>query len=497
MKIKVLMVEDNIDHILLAKKILKNQSDEYEIQTAETVKEAMKKVSEGHYDIIVSDYNLGGNTAVDFLKAIREKGKDTPFVVVTSAGSEKIAAALIGEGVSDYVMKDDTYREILPTVLIRTLARYNAVKDKEKLSVALSESNKELKKMYQVKSDFTSMVSHELRTPLTAIREGIALVLDGSTGPVNNEQREFLEMAKKNVDRLGRLITDVLDFSKLEAKKLDFRMEEGDVKELIEEIVNIQKNAAAEKGLYLKSNIENNLPVVIFDSDRIIQVLVNLVNNAIKFTDTGGVTISAANDGADNIVVSVQDTGLGIQEEDLPKLFQKFQQLGEINQRRTGGTGLGLAICREIIMQHAGKIWAESVYGQGTVLKFILPIIKRNKILLIDDEKQLLDICAMNLKIAGYNVLLADNGKEGLELAQKERPELIILDIRLDDINGYEFIGRLRSNKETVGIPILVMSGYQDEILKIKDNHKWALPWIMKPFKNDDFIFLVKSLLNK
>lgn len=494
MSVKILLIEDNPDHILLAKRILKNASDKYQIDAIEQAEQGIEKIKNADYNMIISDYNLAGVSALDVLREIRAKGKDIPFVVVTSAGSEKIAAALMREGASDYVVKDDTYRHTLPMVVERTLARYNAIKDKERLTYALQESNQKLKQMYQIKSDFTSMVSHELRTPLTAIREGISIVLDGSTGAINDDQKEFLAMAKKNVDRLARLINDVLDFSKLEAKKLEFKMEEGNINELVEEITKIQNKIAKDKGIYLEAETSSNIPIVKFDSDRVIQVLTNLVNNAIKFTNTGGVkVITAVNQ--NEIFVTVKDTGEGIKKEDMPKLFQKFQQLGDVNQRKTGGTGLGLAICKQIITQHGGRLWAESEQGKGSKFIFTLPIRKFPKILLIDDERQLLDICGMNLQVAGYNVLLSEQGKEGLELAQEEKPDLIILDMRLKDISGFELIGRLKSNKDTKDIPVLVMSGYKDEIMKIQENEELALPWILKPFKNDEILSKIQSLL--
>jgi DNA-binding response OmpR family regulator len=143
-------------------------------------------------------------------------------------------------------------------------------------------------------------------------------------------------------------------------------------------------------------------------------------------------------------------------------------------------------------------IFAESEYGKGTVFTFILPLQQQYTVLVIDDERMLLDICEMNLKMSGYNVLLSESGIEGLEIARENRPDLIILDMKLADLNGYELIGRLRSNKNTAAIPILVMSGYAEEIAKIECNRQEsALPWISKPFRNEDFLALIRSLLRR
>ncbi len=224
----------------------------------------------------------------------------------------------------------------------------------------------------QLKTDFTSMVSHELRTPLTAIREGIGIVLEGSAGSVNNEQADFLGTAKRNVDRLSRLINSVLDFTKLEAGKVIMRIEENNIGEVINEAIQTNTLDAKERGLQIRSEIDPNIPLTKFDLDRITQVLINLVSNAIKFTDEGDIVIFAELlEG--KVRVSVEDTGTGIAAEEIPKLFEEFHQIEDSNRRKTGGTGLGLAISKKIIRQHGGKIWVESEPGKGSKFIFEIP----------------------------------------------------------------------------------------------------------------------------
>ncbi|MFQ5867779.1 MAG: response regulator [bacterium] len=496
---KILLIEDNPDHALLTKRVLEKASQGYQVNSAREAEEGLRRIIEESYDLVLCDYRLPSLSALDVLKKMREKGQDLPFIVVTSSGSEKIAVELMKEGAYDYVVKDLSYEDTLPIVIQRAIDRYNAKKEKERLEKELRESNEKLKEMYTIKSEFTSMVSHELRTPLTAIKEGITIVLDGSAGGINADQREFLNIAKRNVDRLKRIIDDVLDFSKVESKKMVFKIQRCDINEIINEVVNTQKAVAGEKGLYLRTGLDSNMPRIEFDLDRISQVLNNLISNAIKFTETGGITVLSTKDQEQNIIqVCVKDTGEGIKKDDLPKLFQKFQQLRRAGQRKTGGTGLGLAICKEIIEQHGGRIWGESEYGKGSEFKFILPTKRRYKILVIDDEEVTLDICEKFLKKSRYIILRSKKGMEGLKAAQANTPDLIVLDIRLNDISGYEVIGRLRSNKETASIPILAISGYADEIAKI-ENHKeeLALPWIIKPFNNEEFLLKVKALLRK
>jgi signal transduction histidine kinase len=255
------------------------------------------------------------------------------------------------------------------------LARSLEEKVKERTR-ELSEANEKLAEALNVKSHFTAMVSHELRTPLAAIKEGISVVLDEITGCVNDGQRECLDIAKKNVDRLSRLINEVLDFQKLESGKMIFNMQENDINEVAKEVRAAMLALAEEKNLDFILLLDEHLPKINFDKDKITQVLMNIVNNAIKFTDKGTITI-ITRQGDNFIQVTVQDTGTGIRDDDLSKLFREFFQLETGSQKRAEGTGLGLAISLEIIEAHKGKIWPESVFGQGTSIHFLLPIKER------------------------------------------------------------------------------------------------------------------------
>jgi signal transduction histidine kinase len=226
----------------------------------------------------------------------------------------------------------------------------------------------------KVKSEFTSMVSHELRTPLTVIKESVAIVYDGSAGAINADQKDFLETAKRNVDRLGRLINDVLDYQKLEAQHVEFRMVEQDINKVIAEIGQSFELPLKSKGLKLRLNLRSGLPLLVFDTDKIIQVLINLTNNAMKFTEKGTITLASEMSGDNAVKVSVTDEGMGIKKEDLGKLFQSFSQISTGTGRQTGSTGLGLAISKKIIDNHKGQMQVSSVYGQGSTFYFILPV---------------------------------------------------------------------------------------------------------------------------
>jgi len=241
--------------------------------------------------------------------------------------------------------------------------------DLQNAKVELENTNQYLQAALRAKVEFTEMVSHELRTPLTAIQEGINLVLDEMVGSVSEEQKTYLNIAKSNVDRLGRLINGILSIQRLESGGMEFEIQENNINVLIMEVQQLMLPVARKKNLELVIRPNESVTGVKCDKDKIMQVLANLTNNAIKFTERGGVTITLSRED-DFIRVTVEDTGPGIREKDFPKLFQKFSQL----HRSVSGAGLGLSICKKIVEAHKGKIWVESEFGKGAAFHFTLPI---------------------------------------------------------------------------------------------------------------------------
>ncbi len=235
-------------------------------------------------------------------------------------------------------------------------------------------AEEELKKTMEMKSQFISMVSHELRIPLTAVKMSIDFIVDRLAGEINEEQEELLNVSKRNIDRLTRLINEVLTFQKLVSGKAKFDMETRDVNKIVRDVYEMMARTAKEKKLDFSIVLEDGLPKVELDSDQISQVMTNLVHNAIKFTEKGGITI-ATSKYDHTIRISVSDTGCGIKKEDMPRLFKEFEQL----ERKKGSTGLGLSICKKIVEQHKGEIWAESEPGKGTAFHFVLPTEQRRK----------------------------------------------------------------------------------------------------------------------
>ncbi|MFH1791259.1 MAG: ATP-binding protein, partial [Candidatus Omnitrophota bacterium] len=249
--------------------------------------------------------------------------------------------------------------------------------------ILLTDVTKE-KEVDRMKSEFISTTSHELRTPLAAIRESVALILDGTTGALSPQQDKFLGIAKRNIERLSNLINDILDLSKIETGKMELKKEYTDPAEIVKRALEPMQFLAKNVKVNLVLDVRSAMPVIYCDPDRVTQVVVNLVGNAIKFTPAGGsVTVGLIQEsravegkgGKEEFVrVSVTDTGSGIDKKDFEKLFTRFGQLDGSLTRRPGGTGLGLAICKELVNMHGGNIWVESELGVGSTFSFILPL---------------------------------------------------------------------------------------------------------------------------
>lgn len=232
----------------------------------------------------------------------------------------------------------------------------------------------ERRRAEELKDEFVSTVSHELRTPLAIIKEGVSLLVDGIPGELNNGQLKILATARSNVDRLQRIINDLLDMSKIEAGKMQVEREKTDLCELVRQVCSSMEAMVANKGLGLRAMLSDTPLELQVDPLRITQVFTNLVHNALKFTPRGTITVAVEREGADALCY-VRDTGIGIAEEDIPKLFHKFTQFGRVHGAGTKGTGLGLAIAKRIVELHRGRMWVESEGGSGTTFHFSLPVL--------------------------------------------------------------------------------------------------------------------------
>ncbi len=235
------------------------------------------------------------------------------------------------------------------------------------------QAEEKLRETMELKSQFTSTVSHELRTPLAALKEGLSLVLDEVVGDINEKQKKFLGIAQRNVDRLAALINDVLDFQKLEAGKMNLDIQDNDIAQVVSDVHETMILYAKKHDVELVTELPENLPIAKFDRGKIMQVLTNLISNAVKFTPAQGLASVNVRHQNEELVISVHDTGLGIPKEALPKIFERFYRVHRPD-KQIQGTGLGLAIVHKIVIMHGGRIDVESEVNQGTTFTVYLPL---------------------------------------------------------------------------------------------------------------------------
>ena len=281
-------------------------------------------------------------------------------------GCKRKNGALIDVSLTISPIKNSNQESVGASVIARDIT------ERKRAELELRKMNEELKKLDQLKSDFVSTVSHELRTPMTIIREGVSQILDGLLGETTEDQKQFLTITLNGIDRLSRIINDLLDISKLEAGKIELERQPVNLVALAQEAMQIFNSKVKEKGLELQLANQSQEIEAHVDHDKLIQVLTNLIDNAIKFTEQGHIEIGVTEQNG-TIVCNVSDTGQGIPEQDLGRVFGKFQQFGRTAGPGEKGTGLGLAIVKHIMQRHGGNISIESVVGHGATFVCTFP----------------------------------------------------------------------------------------------------------------------------
>jgi PAS domain S-box-containing protein len=351
----------------------------------------------------------------------------------------------------------------------------------------------ERKELERLKSDFISTVSHELRTPLTSIKGYVDLVLAGDVGPLTPEQKEFLTIVSQNTTRLTELINDLLEIERLESGKIEFEFAELDLAEVLENVARSLHVNAEQKGLEFLTEIPSGLKVR-GDRERLAQVFLNLLSNAMKYTPAGTVELRAHQED-DAVVVEVRDTGIGLSESDLQKLFQKFFRSDNPYVRKVGGTGLGLSIAKAIVERHGGTITVTSQLGQGSTFTVRLPALARPErplVLVIEDEVAIARLIAKYIEKMGYRAVTAYSAREGFDQAVRLKPDLITLDVLMPDLDGFALIQQLKAHPETAHIPVIFLSIVQDRQQGLRLG---ASAFLTKPIDERKFYETVRALL--
>ncbi len=395
------------------------------------------------------------------------------------------------------------------------------------------------KEVDQMKTDFISTVSHELRTPLTSVLGFAKIIkkkLDETIFPLlspdDKKVQRNIRQVGDNINiilsegiRLTDLINDVLDIAKMEAGKIEWKMEPLQITEVVERAIAATSALFQQKDLKLIQEIEPGLPSVMGDRDRLIQVVINLISNAVKFTDNGSVTCTVGKD--DNtITVSIIDAGIGIASSDLDKVFEKFKQVGDTLTDKPKGTGLGLPICKQIVEHHGGRIWVESELGKGSNFSFTLPIstacemkiktldmdtlvkqlrehvvinssvsaARQKNILVVDDDANIRQLLRQQLEAEGYIIREAKDGIEAIAQVKKSVPDLIILDVMMPEMSGFDVAAVLKNDPKTMGIPIIILSIVED---KERGYRLGIERYLMKPIETETLLHEIGTLISQ
>jgi signal transduction histidine kinase len=303
-----------------------------------------------------------------------EKAPGVPVVVLSGQDDEALAMKAVNQGVQDYLIKGDLSSKHLERAM-----RYAVERQALLRSLDMAQ-----KQQIEFKNQFLSHVSHELRTPLTCIHQYVTLLLDGLAGPIQPEQTDHLKTVLKSVNQLHAMIRDLLEATRAESGKLRIEQRCIGVAELVQQVVAMMRPTAQEKRIGLEVGVDRRIRLVFADPDRVLEILINLIDNAIKFTPVdGAITIKACMVESDPAMVylSVTDTGRGINPETKAMIFERLYQDPEAIDSSRSGLGLGLFICRELVKLHQGRIWVSSEPGQGSTFSFTLPIYSLAKLL--------------------------------------------------------------------------------------------------------------------
>lgn len=386
----------------------------------------------------IKSEDIVGKTDFDFFpkKRAERMTRDDMYVMKTGRPMiDKVERATRPDGVDNYVsttkipMRDKEGKIIGLVGITRDITRRMQFEHLEKEKARIQKRLEVLESLNKVKSDFVSAVSHELRTPLAIIKQLVTLVFEETAGPINDKQKEIIKKTKDNIERLKNLIDELLDVSRIERDKLELRYSLVNLNDLLKDSSDFYKNLAEEKGIDLEYHLPHNDINLFIDADRINQVISNLINNAIKFTEEGGKISVEVKVLEAKVRVGVIDTGIGITKSDLSQVFNRFVQASNTGAVGQKGVGLGLAIVKELIKRHGGEVWAESKLGVGSKFYFTLPSFYRPDILDKDVRNTIDGFLNKGLSLQFINLIFV-NYKEFKERIKVD-PKRLFKDLNL------------------------------------------------------------------
>ncbi len=488
--VTILLIEDDEGDIDLIRIYLaKAKQLSHRLEIATSLEEGLLRLQQRGIDIVLSDLTLPDAQGIETFRQINTQFPNIPVIILSGLDDEEIAVSAVSLGAQDYLIKGKINQYLLVRSIRYALERHQlsqTLKQQAKLLqeqvIELEQTKRAAEAANKAKSEFLANMTHELRTPLNAILGFTQLLSRGQN--LNSQQQEQLQIVSQSGEHLLELINDVLTMSKIEAGMIELHLSCFNLYNLISFLEDMFQLRARAKGLQLNFKISPESPHYIeTDESRLRQILINLLSNAIKFTESGSVTLEVNLGNRENFSVSplkdnqlptifeVEDTGCGIAPEDLEKLFEPFVQ-GEAGRQYLAGTGLGLTISRYFAQLMGGSIKIASQLGKGTVVSCEIPITTVTpsnadeflqkvrkpraialapnqptyRILIVEDKWESRHLLVKMLEPLGFEVFEAENGQAGIEMWEKIEPDLILMDMRMPVMDGYEAIKRIRSS---------------------------------------------------
>jgi signal transduction histidine kinase/HPt (histidine-containing phosphotransfer) domain-containing protein len=507
----VLVVDNNSADLKRLSSILHDA--DYTVISGSSPEEAQELIHTCSPDIILLAVRLPGMKGFSLCQKLRldEKFSDIPLIFVTSlAGQENILEGFNAGG-NDYIVKPFSHLELLARV--RNHLHLHDMLQKNKRLTERSEDSS------SSKTEFLATMSHEIRTPLNSII-GMAEVLAETN--LTSEQRNFVRIFRSAGESLLEIINDILDLSKIEAGQAEFEEIDFHLPSLLDSVTSILSVRAAEQSTLVTTIIHPNVPDGLRgDPTRLRQILINLVGNGLKFTENGTVEISVSIDSDHNLLFSIRDNGIGIPEEKQELIFESFTQADSLTTRKYGGTGLGLTICQKLTKIMGGRIWLKSMPGEGSTFFFTcsfipalsdpLPstgkstpplsckILQPAHVLLVDDNEDNRNLLCIYLRNTPYTLKTAKNGEEAVIFFKQSAFDLVIMDIEMPILDGYEATKQLRQWEEEQRLeatPIIALTAHAFVRFREKCIEAGCSDYLTKPVRRDTLVRTISAHLN-